>query len=385
MVAFGRRDESEPVFSVTPYEVSGEVDYDRLIRQFGFKTINENLLNRLASLAGDLHPLLTRGVFFAHRDLDVLLDTVERGGEFYLYTGRGPSGHVHIGHMVPWVLTKWLQDRFKVRLYFQLTDDEKFLHRREMRLSEARSMAVENALDIAALGFNPELTLIFRDTDLIRVLYPVALKVAKRLTLSTVKAAFGFSDETNVGLTFFTSIQAAPAFLESELKGRPVPCLVPLAVDQDPHFRLARDVAPKLGYPKPSILHSRILRGLRGEAKMSSSDPRSAVFTTDSPDEARRKIMAAFTGGRPTVREQRELGGNPSNCAVFEYFRALFEPSDRRLEERRLACVSGNLICGECKAELAERVTKFLVEHQRKREAVRDMLDRFMDPAKFGL
>ena len=110
-----------------------------------------------------------------------------------------------------------------------------------------------------------------------------------------------------------------------------------------------------------------------------------AVFTTDSPDEARRKIMAAFTGGRPTVREQRELGGNPSNCAVFEYFRALFEPSDRRLEERRLACVSGNLICGECKAELAERAAKFLVEHQRKREAVRDMLDRFMDPAKFGL
>ena len=90
MVAFGRRDGSEHVFSITPYEVSGEVDYDRLIRQFGLKTINENLLNRLASLAGDLHPLLTRGVFFAHRDLDVLLDTVERGGEFYLYTGKGP-------------------------------------------------------------------------------------------------------------------------------------------------------------------------------------------------------------------------------------------------------------------------------------------------------
>ena len=32
----------------------------------------------------------------------------EKGNKFYLYTGRGPSENVHIGHLVPWVFTKYL-------------------------------------------------------------------------------------------------------------------------------------------------------------------------------------------------------------------------------------------------------------------------------------
>lgn len=34
------------------------------------------------------HPLLRRGVFFAHRDFAEILDCYEQGKPFYLYTGR---------------------------------------------------------------------------------------------------------------------------------------------------------------------------------------------------------------------------------------------------------------------------------------------------------
>src|SRR3989344_9245613 len=108
---------------VTPWEVKGEVDYDKLVRDFGLKLIDNRLLDKIKKHTGELHYLLRRKIFFAHRDLDWLLTEYEKKNNFYLYTGRGPSGKIHLGHLVPWMFTKWLQDEFKAKLLFQITDD----------------------------------------------------------------------------------------------------------------------------------------------------------------------------------------------------------------------------------------------------------------------
>ena len=50
------------------------------------------------------HFMLRRGIFFSHREMNRILEDYEKGNEFFLYTGRGPSGHTHIGHLVPWVI-----------------------------------------------------------------------------------------------------------------------------------------------------------------------------------------------------------------------------------------------------------------------------------------
>ncbi|MFV2015540.1 MAG: tryptophan--tRNA ligase, partial [Candidatus Heimdallarchaeota archaeon] len=93
---------------VTPWEVKGKVDYNKLIKQFGTKPFDQNLQSRLATLTkGDLHPMIRRGMVYSHRDFDKLLDHIEKGGKFALYTGRGPSGNTHLGHLVPWQFTKW--------------------------------------------------------------------------------------------------------------------------------------------------------------------------------------------------------------------------------------------------------------------------------------
>ena len=48
--------------------------------------------------------------------------------QFYLYTGRGPSSEaLHAGHLIPFVITQWLQEAFDVPCVIQMTDDEKFL------------------------------------------------------------------------------------------------------------------------------------------------------------------------------------------------------------------------------------------------------------------
>ncbi len=363
---------------VTPWEVTGEVDYEKLAKEFGIRPIESDLLGRIKKHTKDLHYLLRRGIFFAHRDIDWLLNEYEKGNKFYLYTGRGPSGHTHLGHLIPWMFTKWLQEKFDVKLYFQMTDDEKFLFKDSLSLEDTKSFAYENALDVIALGFDPKKTYIFLNTEYSKTLYREALKVAKHITFSTAKATFGFSNDSNVGQIFFTSMQAAPAFFESVKEGKNVPCLIPLAVDQDPHFRVARDVMPKLGYYKPAIIHSKFMPGLGPGGKMSASDPDSAIFTIDNPAVVEKKIAKAFTGQQSTAELQRKFGGNPDVCSICQYYWFLFEQDDKKAKEILDAERSGKLLAGEHKKDLAERVNKFLEDHQKKREKARDKLDKFI-------
>jgi tryptophanyl-tRNA synthetase len=362
---------------VTPWEVSGKIDYDKLVRDFGTQPITPEVLERIQKHTGTLHAQLRRRIFFSHRDLDWILQRYEAGEKFVLYTGRGPSGPVHIGHLAPWIFTKYLQDKFGAKLYFQITDDERFLYHDNFTMSDPQKWAYENALDLIALGFEPENTRIILDTKSMGVMYDLALRIAKHVTLSTAKAVFGFQESTNVGLVFYPAVQAVPAFLESSLVGHNVPCLIPAAIDQDPYWRMTRDVAPKLGYYKPAQIHCRFVPGLGRGGKMSASMPETAIFTIDPPEVARKKVLNAFTGGRATVDEQRELGANPDICSVFAYDYFLFM-EDREIEDLRFNCLSGNIMCGECKRILSERVRKFLVEHQEKREKAKDRFEEYL-------
>ncbi len=367
-------------FSVTPWDVKGEVDYDKLITEFGTQRISDELMARLQKYAkGELHVLLRRGLFFSHRDLNWVLDEYDKGNKFYLYTGRGPSGDTHIGHLVPWIMTKWLQDVFDVPLYFQLTDDEKFLFKDELSLEDTHRMAYENALDIIALGFDKKKTYLFTDTDYAKTLYPQALRVAKKITASTVKAAFGFTDTNNIGEYFYTSMQAVPAFLPSVQAGRNIPCLIPMGIDQDPHFRVSRDVMPKLGYYKPAALHCRFFPGLLGSmGKMSASQADAAIYTTDDEKTVEKKIRKyAFSGGKDTIEEHRKLGGNPAIDVSYQWLYMLFEPDDAKIKQIHDDYASGKLLSGELKAILIEKLNAFLREHQKKRESARKVVDKY--------
>ncbi len=362
---------------VTPWEVSGRIDYEKLIREFGTQPLTPEILERIRKHTGNLHPQLQRRIFFSHRDLDWILQRYEVGEKFVLYTGRGPSGPVHIGHLVPWMFTKHLQDKFDAKLYFQMTDDEKFLHTDSFTLPDTAKWTYDNALDLIALGFDPKKTRIIVDTKSMHVLYDLAIRVAKHMNLSTVRAVFGFEESTNIGMVFFPAIQAVPAFIESELSGHNVPCLIPAAIDQDPYWRVTRDVAPKLGFYKPAQIHCRFVPGLGRGGKMSASMPETSIFTTDPPDVAEKKVLAAFTGGRSTVEEQKRLGANPDICSVFSYDYFLFM-NEKEIEDLRFKCLSGNILCGECKQTLAERVKKFLLEHQEKREKAKDRFEDYL-------
>ena len=365
-------------FVVTPYEVKGRIDYARLRELFGTQELTEELKGRLRAMAGgSLHPLLERGVYYSHRDLSRILDEYEHGRPFFLYSGRGPSGPLHTSHLVPFDLCRWLQERFEVPMYIQITDDEKFWARGGLTREETRHWGMENLLDILAVGFDPKNTFVFFDTKSIRALYPIAVDVAKKIPYSTVKAVFGFSPSTNIGLVFYTSLQTVPCFYPSWVSGESVPCLIPCGIDQDPHFRVTRDIAEALGYPKPGLLHSQMLPGLLGEQVMSTTGDQkdNALFLNDPPKTIERKIRRAFTGGRASVEEQRRLGATPEICSVWAAWRSKFAPDAAEFQKITDDCRSGALLCGDCKGHLIERVNGFLEAHRERREGLRDLAE----------
>lgn len=364
---------------VTPWKVEGDIDYNRLIKDFGTEHVSDALIKRLEKHTGPSHHMLRRKIFFSHRDLKWLLDEYEKGNKFYLYTGRGPSGNTHIGHLVPWIFTKWLQDKFDAELYFQLTDDEKFLFNDKLSMKETHNFAYENALDVIALGFKPGKTKIFADTDYAKTLYNLALPVAKKLTTSTVKSVFGLNDSDNVGKMFYTTIQSVPAFLPSALSGKNIPCLIPHAIDQDPHFRVTRDIVHKLGYYKPAAIHCRFLPPLTGPGgKMSASDASTAIYTTDDETTIRKKINKyAFSGGGNTIEEHRKNGGNTKIDVPYQWL-TFFEEDDAKLKQIHDDYISGKMLTGEIKQILIEKLTSFLMDHQAKREKARKQLDKFL-------
>jgi tryptophanyl-tRNA synthetase len=128
-------------------------------------------------------------------------------------------------------------------------------------------------------------------------MYPNIVKIQSAVTFNQIKGIFGFDDSSSCGKIAFPAIQAAPSFSSSfpHIFGhdinKQVPCLIPCGIDQDPYFRMTRDVAPKIGFLKPSLIHSKFVPGLKGpRSKMSASDPSSAIFVSDSPKEIANKV-----------------------------------------------------------------------------------------------
>ncbi len=360
---------------VTPYAVEGSIDYDRLLEQFGADALNDEQIDRFP---GESHPLVRRGVFYAERDLDSFLDAVENGEKHSIVTGRGPSGPMHIGHVIPFYFARYLQERTGATVYIPLSDDEKYLLK-EGPFARFRDHTRENLRDILAVGFDPDRTRIIVDTADADLIYPLATVFARSITQATVNATYG--DPRNVGLSFYPAVQTTHLLLPQLVHGRH-PTLVPIAIDQDPHVRVCRDVADKERFDveKPGALLSKFLPSLEGSGKMSSSDDLPNLLLSDGRETVFEKIRKyAYSGGRTSVEAHRKHGGDPEIDVAYCLLETFFERNDDRIERLATDYRSGALLSGELKDIAAATIADFLEEHQRRRSSL-GAIDREIEP-----
>jgi tryptophanyl-tRNA synthetase len=365
-------DGDEPHSEFDPsFDADTEIDYQRLLDEFGADRVTSDQRERFPE---PTHPLVRRGVFYAGRDLERFLDAATAGNAHSIVTGVGPSGPMHIGHVVPLYFARYLQEATGARVYVPLSDDEKH-YTRDLSFAEIGEYTSQNLRDILAVGFDPERTRIVVDTADADVVYPVASALAADVTPATVRATYG--DPANVGAAFYPAVQAAHLLLPQLVAGEH-PTLVPVAADQDPHIRVCRDLAAKECYPvtKPAALLSTFLPGLGEPGKMSSSDDAPSVLLTDDRETVRAKVREhAHSGGKESAAAHREYGGDPDADVAYRLLYAFFEEDDDRVAELARSYRAGELLSGELKDIAAECIADFLESHQRRRADLGDLGD----------
>jgi tryptophanyl-tRNA synthetase len=160
------------------------------------------------------------------------------------------------------------------------------------------------------------------------------------------------------------------------------PTIVPVGADQDPHLRIARDMASRIKEPKfiqLSSTYNKFIPGLKG-GKMSASDATSFIAPTDTPSEVKNKINKyAFSGGRETLEEHRKHGGNPDVDVSFQYLKYLFEEDDKKLAQIEKDYKSGKITTGELKKYTIDKINTFLEKHQKKYKEAEKLLSKFLD------
>jgi tryptophanyl-tRNA synthetase len=357
---------------------SAIIDYEKLTQQFGIKSFEE-----FKKEIENPHILMKRGIIFGHRDYGRIAKAMREGKEFAVVSGMMPSGKMHIGHKMIVDQLIWYQKE-RADIYIPIADMEAY-SARGIDFEESRRLAIEEYItNYLALGldFEKENISIYLQSEN-RIVGDLAYILAKRVNFNEMKAIYGFSGSTNLAHMYVPLIQVAD-ILHPQIKecGGPKPTVVPVGPDQDPHIRLTRDIAErfknKYKFIAPSSTYHRFITGLTG-GKMSSSKPKTAIFLSDSPKTAEKKVKSAKSGGMESLEEQQKLGGVPEECTVYELLLYHLVESDKDLEELYHDCKNGNIMCGECKMKAAAMMRKFFDSFSKKREKAKEEAKKILD------
>ena len=349
-----------------PWGSTAIKNYTRLQEEFGIEPIS-SLLHRFKTPS--LH--LSRGIDFGQRDLGRILTAVENNQPFAIMSGIKPTGIFHLGNKMTADDMIYFQSLSKKATVFYAIADVEAYCDNGLPFNQTAKIAVQNVADMLALGLDSDRAVVYLQSREMRVMR-FATIFSRGVTNNMLKAIYG---PRPIGLYLSALIQAGDILMPQLPEfGGPKPVLVPVGADQDPHIRLTRDLAAKyseeFGFVPPSAIYHRLMLGLTGDTKMSKRVEDSSVHLEDTPAAASRKVLSAFTGGRATIEEQRQRGGEADRCPVYDLYRFHFAATEEQSKKVHDECVAGVRMCGDCKQEAAGLVAKFLELHQRKRTAL---------------
>jgi len=335
-------------------------DNEKLVRKFGAKKIS-SLKN-----VPDFYAF-KRGLIYSHRDFDRFYAALKKGEKCAIVSGLNASGTLHIGHKVVFDTNLYFQKEFGIPVFIPISDDESYVSGKIDSQEKALEYSMKLAKEMLAYGFDPKKTYIIID-QIYTNIYNLAIKLSKKVTMSEIIASYGYKKKDNPGLYFYPAVQAAHVLLPQELKGIKN-VLVPIGPDEDSHLRIARDIASRAGYVKPSVLHITFLPGLDGK-KMSKSR-NNFISLEDDEETLRKKANKALSGGRDTAELQRKYGGNPDNDMACFYLSKLF------LDEKdgKALCddyKKGKLLSGEVKKNFADVLVDFIGRFQKRVKKIDD-------------
>ncbi|KTG11688.1 tryptophan--tRNA ligase [Haloprofundus marisrubri] len=224
--------------ALDPWGSSTVSDYRKLFEEFGIEEFDE-LLDEVPNP----HYLMRRGVIFGHRDYRPVADAMRNGDDFAVLSGFMPTGDPHIGHKLVFDEIIWHQQQGGDA--YGLIADLEAHSARGLSWGEIDEHARDYLLSLIALGFDAEDGELYRQSDN-RELQDLAFELGSKANFSEFEAIYGFGGETSVSHMQSVVTQMAD-ILYPQLEN-PKPTVIPVGPDQDPHVRLARDLASRMRF-----------------------------------------------------------------------------------------------------------------------------------------
>jgi len=412
---------------INPWSSTPSLDIEKTFAEFGIDPIAP-VLPELP----EIPYFMRRGIVLGQRDYLPIARAIRNHTPFYLLTGFMPSGHPHLGHLLLMKEIVWHVQQGATG-YVTIADREAY-GVRGLSWEKCREYGKEYLSCLYALGYEGETYFQSRNDRL----KDLAFEAATKVNFSELSAIYGFGPETALAHADSVITQVADILYPQVEKG-PAPTIVPVGIDQDPHIRLTRGIAHKFrmftveereglisvrsknapdgaleavkkafphtkkyeghvdvkgascadvsakvreielsfggyGFYTPSSTYHQFLPGLTG-GKMSSSVPESFISFFEPEAAVRKKVMSALTGGRMTLEEQKRLGGEPEKCMLYLLNMFHMVTDDAVLAEIHRRCRAGEITCGQCKKETAERVIAFLKDFKEKMDVAAENIE----------
>lgn len=225
----------------------------------------------------------------------------------------------------------------------------------------------EAAVNLLALGLDPERATLFRQSDIPEVteLMWLLLTVTQ---FSLLEKCTSYKDKVAKGLPADAGLFTYPALMAADILLYDTD-VVPVGADQIQHLEVSRDIAQRfnsiyggeyLHLPTPRVLTvgAKVI-GTDGEKMSKSYGNTIEIFEAEKP--LRKKIMSIKTDSLPV-----EAPKNPDTCSIFSLYQLFATPEEQtKMAERYRA---GGMGYGEAKQALFEAAMNYFAAARTRRE-----------------
>ena len=284
-----------------------------------------------------------------------------------MLTGFRPTGKLHLGHLHGNIVNM-LKYQHDYDNYFFLVDWHA-LSTEYQNPVNIKNNLIECAIDLLALGIDPEITHLYRQSD-INEISELTLYLSMITPLSWLERCPTYKEQvkelktrdiSTLGFLSYPVLMAADILIINA-------DIVPVGEDQLPHLELTREIARRFNsfygdyFKEPKELLSRATRVIGTDGRKMSKSYGNAIFLSDDYKTIKTKLRQMITDpSRIHITDP----GHPEICNVFSFYKIYASDELEQIESR---CREGRIGCIKCKDEIADRIYDSLRDFQEKRK-----------------
>lgn len=279
-------------------------------------------------------------------------------------SGIQPTGRFHWGNYFG-AIRQYIELQSHEQAFYFIADLHALTTIRDREL--LRGYTHDAALDLLALGLDPQRATLFRQSDVPEVTELTWLLMTVT-QMSLLEKCHAYKDKKAKGLPADAGLFTYPVLMAADILLYDSD-LVPVGLDQVQHIEVTRDIAQRFNtiygrevfrLPEAHVVEATAkVPGIDGEKMSKSYGNVIEIFLPEK--KLRKTIMSIKTDSTPV-----ESPKNPETCSVFALYRLFASPGEQEALAARYR--AGGMGYGEAKQHLFEAAMNYFAEARARRE-----------------